>query len=83
MGVATTLDAPRNILPSNVLQLLCASKFILGSPAERMDAVLEVALLRQCSGFSIGHKVAIYLRKYFLNHDGTLTSFIKALKVDN
>lgn len=82
MGV-TTLDAPRNILPSHVLQQLCPSKFILGSPAERMDAVVEAALVRWCSGFSIGHKVAVFLRNYFSNHDGTLTSFIRALKVSN
>ncbi|KAF3432635.1 hypothetical protein FNV43_RR23737 [Rhamnella rubrinervis] len=81
MGVATTLDAPRNILPSNVLQQLCTCKFMLGSPAEKMDAVLEASLMRQCSGFSIGHKVAVFLRNYFLNQDGTLTSFIRALKV--
>lgn len=81
MGVATTLDAPRNILPSNVLQQLCPCKFVLGSPAERMDTVIEAALLRQCSMFSIGHKVAAFLRNYFLNQDGTVTSFIRALKV--
>ncbi|XP_015878379.3 origin of replication complex subunit 3 isoform X1 [Ziziphus jujuba] len=81
MGVATTLDAPRNILPSNVLQQLCPCKFVLGSPAERMDAVLEAALLRQCSMFCIGHKVAVFLRNYFLNQDGTVTSFIRALKI--
>nr|XP_011470114.1 PREDICTED: origin of replication complex subunit 3 isoform X2 [Fragaria vesca subsp. vesca] len=81
MGVATTLDAPRNILSSNVLQKLCPCNFMLGSPAERMDAVVEAALVRQCSGFSIGHKVAVFLRNYFLNHDGTLTSFVRALKI--
>ncbi|KAE8077518.1 hypothetical protein FH972_016076 [Carpinus fangiana] len=81
MGVSTTLDAPRNILPSNVLQHLCPSKFILGSPAERMDAVVEAVLVKQCSGFSVGHKVAVFLRNYFLNQDGTLTSFIRALKI--
>lgn len=81
MGVATTLDAPRSILPSNVLQHLCPCKFILGSPAEKMDAVLEAALLRQFFLFSIGHKVAVFLRNYFLNQDSTLTSFIRALKV--
>lgn len=81
MGVSTTLDAPKNILPSNVLQQLCASKFILGSPAERMDAVVEAVLVKQCSGFSVGHKVAVFLRNYFLNQDGTLTSFIRALKI--
>lgn len=81
MGVSTTLDAPRNLLPSNVLQQLCPYKFILGSPAERMDAVVEAVLVKQCSGFSVGHKVAVFLRNYFLNQDGTLISFIRALKV--
>lgn len=81
MGVATTLDAPSNILPSNVLKKLCPCKFTLGSPAERMDAVVEAALVRQCSSFAVGHKVAIFLRNYFLNQDGTLTSFLRALKI--
>ncbi|KAH0978700.1 hypothetical protein GBA52_005877 [Prunus armeniaca] len=80
MGVATTLDAPSNILPSNVLKKLRPCKFTLGSPAERMDAVVEAALVRQCSGFAVGQKVAIFLRNYFLNQDGTLTSFFRALK---
>lgn len=83
MGVATTLDAPRNILSSNVLQKLCPCNFTLGSPAERMDTFVEAALVRQCSGFAIGHKVAVFLRNYFLNHDGTLTSFVRALKVSS
>ncbi|PQM38087.1 origin of replication complex subunit 3 [Prunus yedoensis var. nudiflora] len=81
MGVATTLDAPSNILPSNVLKKLRPCKFTLGSPAERMDAVVEAALVRQCSGFAVGQKVAIFLRNYFLNQDGTLTSFFRALKI--
>lgn len=80
MGV-TKLDAPRNVLPSHVLQQLCPSKFILGSPAERMDAVVDASLMRWSAGFQIGHKVAVFLRNYFLNQDGTLTSFIRALKV--
>ncbi|XP_048225835.1 origin of replication complex subunit 3 isoform X2 [Ricinus communis] len=52
MGVATTLDAVRNILPANMLHHLCPC-----------------------------HKVAVFLRNYFVSHDGTLTSFIRALKI--
>ncbi|XP_059667444.1 origin of replication complex subunit 3 [Cornus florida] len=81
LGVATTFDASTSILPSNALQYLSSRKFILGSPAERMDAIIEAVLVKQCSGFSLGHKVAVFLRNYFLRHDGTLTSFIKALKI--
>lgn len=81
MGVATTIDAPANVLRSNALQQLCPCKFVLGSPAERMEAVVEAVLLRHCCMFSIGHKVAVFLRKYFLNQDGTLTSFIRAMKI--
>lgn len=83
MGVTTTLDAPRNILPSNVLQCLCPYKFTLGTPTERMDAVIEAVLVKQCSGFSVSHKVALFMRNYFVRQDGTLTSFIRALKVGN
>ncbi|QCD88891.1 origin of replication complex subunit 3 [Vigna unguiculata] len=80
-GVATTVDTPRNILPSHALERLCPSSFMLGTPAERMDAVVEAVLVKHCSMFSIGHKVAVFLRNYFINQDGTITSFIRALKV--
>lgn len=81
MGVTTTLDAPRNILLSNVLQCLCPCMFTLGTPSERMDAIIEAVLVRQCSGFSISHKVAVFMRNYFVRQDGTITSFIRALKI--
>lgn len=83
MGVATTLDAPKNVLHSNALQQLCPFEFNLGTPAERMDAVVEAVLVKPCSGFSIGYKVAVFMRNYFVSQDGTLTSFIRALKVGN
>ncbi|KAF7148827.1 hypothetical protein RHSIM_Rhsim03G0224500 [Rhododendron simsii] len=79
-GVATTVDSLRSILPSHALQCLSCHKFILGSPAERMDAIIEAVLVKRCSGFSVGHKVAVFLRNYFLRQDGTLTSFVRALK---
>ncbi|KAM7463540.1 hypothetical protein LguiA_031661 [Lonicera macranthoides] len=81
MGVATTTDAPRNTLSSNALQYLSPTKFILRSPAERLDAIIEAVLVKQCSGFCLGHKVALFLRNCFLRQDGTLTSFIRALKM--
>ncbi|KDP39550.1 hypothetical protein JCGZ_02570 [Jatropha curcas] len=81
MGVATTLDALRNILPSNMIHHLCPCNFILRTPSERMDAIVEAVLVKQCSGFCISHKVAVFLRSYFVCQDGTITSFIKALKI--
>ncbi|OAY81343.1 Origin of replication complex subunit 3, partial [Ananas comosus] len=81
MGVATTVDAPRKLLSSNALQHLQPCKLTLGSPAERMNALVEAILVKPCSGFSISHKVAVFLRNYFLRHDGTITSFISALKL--
>ncbi|KAL8141546.1 hypothetical protein V2J09_014578 [Rumex salicifolius] len=81
MGVATTINAPKAVLPSDALQMLRPFKFVLGSPAERMDAVVEAILVRPCSWFSIGHKVALFLKNNFLNQDGTLTAFIRALKI--
>ncbi|CAK9178747.1 unnamed protein product, partial [Ilex paraguariensis] len=81
MGVATTVDAPRNVLPSNVLQYLSPCKFTLGSPSARVDAVVEAVLVKQCSGFAVGHKVATFMRNYFVRQDGTLSSFVRALKM--
>ncbi|RDX65710.1 Origin of replication complex subunit 3, partial [Mucuna pruriens] len=80
-GVATTVDTPSNILPSHALERLCPSSFMLGTAAERMDAIIETVLVKHCTTFSIGHKVAVFLRNYFINQDGTVTSFIRALKV--
>ncbi|KAL0375087.1 UNVERIFIED_CONTAM: Origin of replication complex subunit [Sesamum radiatum] len=54
-------------------------EFTLGTPAERMDAVIESVLLRRES-FSIGKQVSTFLRNCFLRHDGTLTLFIRSLK---
>ncbi|KAK2977231.1 hypothetical protein RJ640_028436 [Escallonia rubra] len=82
MGVATAIDAPRNILSANALQFLSPCKFILGSPAERLDAIIEAVLVKHCSGFTVGHKVATFLRNCFLRQDGTLSSLIRALKLN-
>uniref|UniRef100_A0A7N0UAB5 Origin of replication complex subunit 3 n=1 Tax=Kalanchoe fedtschenkoi TaxID=63787 RepID=A0A7N0UAB5_KALFE len=81
VGVSTTIDSARKLLPSNVLQYFSPSKFMLGSPAEKMDAIVEAVLVKQCSGFNIDYKVAAFMRSYFLRQDGTLTSFIRALKI--
>ncbi|KAI3950603.1 hypothetical protein MKW92_015774 [Papaver armeniacum] len=69
------------LLTSNALQYLSPCKFTLGSPSERMDAIMEALLVKLCTGFDIGHKVAVFLRNYFLRQDGTVTSFIRALKI--
>ncbi|KAL1213055.1 Origin of replication complex subunit 3 [Cardamine amara subsp. amara] len=81
MGVSTAHDAPRKILSVNALQRLCASKFTLSSPAERMDAVLKAVFLKPCSGFTVSYKVALFMKSYFLCQDGTLTSFVRTLKI--
>lgn len=54
---------------------------MLESPAERMDAIVEAVFVKQRFFFSVGHKIAVFLRNYFLRQDGTLTAFIRALKV--
>ncbi|OVA09956.1 Origin recognition complex [Macleaya cordata] len=81
MGVATTIDAPRKLLTSNALQYLSPCKFTLGSPAERMDAIMEAVLVELCTGFNLSYSVSVFLRNYFLRQDGTVTSFIRALKI--
>ncbi|KAF9601839.1 hypothetical protein IFM89_023526 [Coptis chinensis] len=81
MGVATTVDAPRSLLRANALCRLQPCKFALGSPADKLYAVAEAVVLRSHCGFDIGYKVAVFLRNYFLRQDGTVTSFIRALKI--
>lgn len=81
MGVATTVDAPQKLLRSNALQHLQTCLFTLGSPLEKMDAIIEGVLVKSNFGFYFGYKVAVFLQNYFLRHDGTITSFIRALKV--
>lgn len=81
LGVTTIVDALRDILPSSTLQYLSPSKFVLESPTERMDAVIQSVLVKYGTCFCLGHEVATFLRNYFLREDGTLTSFIRALKM--
>lgn len=81
IGVATTPDRLRSIIQSEALQCLCPFKFNLGTLAERMDAVVEAILVKQSPGFFISHKVAVFMRNQFVNHGGTMSSFIRALKV--
>ncbi|CAN1297210.1 Origin of replication complex subunit 3 [Linum perenne] len=81
MGVATTIDAPSTVLPSSALHCLHAQKFTLQSLPEKMNAVVKAVFLKQCSEFSISHRAALLLRNYFVNQDGTMTSFVRALKM--
>jgi origin recognition complex subunit 3 len=81
MGIATTLDAPKKLLSSEALQRLEPCKLALGSPLDRMNALVEVILVKSCAGFCIDHQVEMFLRTYFCRHDGTITSFISALKL--
>ncbi|XP_062204858.1 origin of replication complex subunit 3 [Phragmites australis] len=81
MAIATTLDAPRKLLSSEALQRLEPCKLTLGSPSDRMNALVEAILVKPCAGFCISHEVAVFLRNYFFRHDGTITSFISALKL--
>ncbi|PAN47525.1 hypothetical protein PAHAL_9G299700 [Panicum hallii] len=80
MGIATTLDAPKKLLSSEALQQLEPCKLTLGSPSDRMNALVEAILVKPCAGFCISHEVTMFLRNYFFRHDGTITSFISALK---
>ncbi|KAL9658916.1 hypothetical protein QQ045_028281 [Rhodiola kirilowii] len=57
MGVSTTVDTARKILPSNVLHYFSPSKFLLGSPADKMIEIVEAVLANHSCGFNIGYKV--------------------------
>ena len=76
-----TLDTPKSILSSKAVQHLSPFKFFLGSPADRLDAIIKAVLVKPCSGFLVGHRVAALIRNCFLRQDGTLTSLVRAVKV--
>ncbi|KAG6437351.1 hypothetical protein SASPL_102265 [Salvia splendens] len=69
------------ILMLSACLYLSVCEFNLGTPAERMDAVIEAVLLRSFQSVNIGKHVSTFLRNYFLRHDGTLTLFVKALRI--
>ncbi|KAJ1266418.1 hypothetical protein BS78_08G149500 [Paspalum vaginatum] len=81
MGIATILDAPKKLISSEALQRLEPCKLTLGSPSDRLNALVEAILVKPCAGFCISHEVAMFLRNYFFRRDGTITSFISALKL--
>ncbi|XP_076894381.1 origin of replication complex subunit 3-like [Bidens hawaiensis] len=81
LGVATNLDSSKTILSSKAVQHLSPSKFFLGHPADRLDAIIEAVLVKPSSGFLVGHKVSAFLRNCFLRQDGTLTSLVRAVKM--
>ncbi|RLN19901.1 origin of replication complex subunit 3 [Panicum miliaceum] len=56
MGIATTLDAPKKLLSSEALQQLEPCKLTLGSPSDRMNALVEATLVKPCAGFCISHE---------------------------
>lgn len=80
-GVATSLTSLRKLLPSDALQHLQSCQFTSESPQARMNSIIEAVLAKPSSEFIVSHKVAVFLRNYFLRHDGTIASFIQALKV--
>lgn len=81
MGMATTVDALRKLLPSSAIQHLHPQRFNLKYPLERLEAVLTAVMIESFCGFYIGHKVAKFLYNFFLRQDGTVTSFLRALKI--
>ncbi|PKA64134.1 hypothetical protein AXF42_Ash005146 [Apostasia shenzhenica] len=80
IGVATASDAATKIFPTSVLHILQPYTFTLCSTQQKMDSLIEGVLVRLCSGFFIGHNVAVFLKNYFRKYDGTVTAFLKALK---
>ncbi|XP_078437929.1 origin recognition complex subunit 3 [Wolffia australiana] len=81
LGIATTTDALRCQLSSDSLKRLNCFRFSLPSPSERMNAIVGGLFAKPNLSFAVGHDVAVFLRNYFSRHDGTITSFVRALKI--
>ncbi|KAH9322169.1 hypothetical protein KI387_016808, partial [Taxus chinensis] len=81
MGMATTVDALRKLLPSRAIHHLHPQRFNLKYPLERLEAFIIAVMIESFCGFDIGFEVAKFLYTNFLRQDGTATSFLRALKI--
>eukprot|EP00249_Psilotum_nudum_P019366 c27218_g1_i1 orf=154-2214(+) len=81
MGMATTTDALRNLLPASGLRLLHVKKFTLQCPYDYLKNIIRAVLLEPLNGFYFGFEVMKFFLSRFRSHDTTITSFLRALKM--
>lgn len=81
MGMATSVDAMRRLLPASAARHLHVQAFTLPSPNEYLEGVIKATLLNPSILFGICCNTLKFLIGYYEKYDSTVTSFLRALKV--
>ena len=81
LGMATSVDAMRKLLPASAARHLHVQAFTLPSPNKYLEGVLKATLLNPSVFFNICCHTLKFLIGYYEKYDSTVTSFLRALKV--
>ncbi|KAH7306684.1 hypothetical protein KP509_22G025100 [Ceratopteris richardii] len=81
MGMATSGEAIRKLLPGSTTRHLHMHNFMFPSPDEYLEGIIKGVILRPFPLFTVGHDVLRFLLSQYDKYDSTVTSFIRALKM--
>lgn len=81
MGMATTCEAVRRLLPANTLVRLRLWRFTLKSPHELLEVVMKAVMIDSFCALELSHEVVAFLYGFFRGHDLTVTAISRAFKV--
>ncbi|CAM6101126.1 unnamed protein product [Calypogeia fissa] len=81
MGMATTDEAIRRLLPSNAVVRLRLWRFSLKSPHELLEVVMRAVMIDSFCALELSHEVVAFLYSFFRCHDLTVTAISRAFKV--
>lgn len=81
MGMATTGEAVRTLLPSNALVRLRLWRFALKPPHELLEVVMRAVMIDSFCALEFSHEVVAFLYGFFQGHDLTVTAISRAFKV--
>ncbi|OAE29630.1 hypothetical protein AXG93_1762s1100 [Marchantia polymorpha subsp. ruderalis] len=82
LGMATSDDAIRKLLPASALARLHLWRFSLKAPQKLLETITRAVLIESFCAFDLSPEVILFLYGYFESHDLTVTSIIRSLKAD-
>ncbi|BFI31064.1 origin recognition complex subunit 3 [Marchantia polymorpha subsp. ruderalis] len=81
LGMATSDDAIRKLLPASALARLHLWRFSLKAPQKLLETITRAVLIESFCAFDLSPEVILFLYGYFESHDLTVTSIIRSLKI--
>ncbi|MCO5561173.1 hypothetical protein L7F22_014794 [Adiantum nelumboides] len=81
MGMATSGEAIRKLLPGSAARHLHVHNFMFPSPDEYLEGIIEGVLLKGTPLFTVGCDALSFLFTQYQKYDSTVISFLRALKV--